>query len=240
MKISVKGITSFNLGAIDGEIGTVKEIYFDDQNWILRYLIVKTGNFFKEKSILISTQALLAPDWDKQIFATNLTLDQIKNSPDIDTDKPVYRQQEVTLYDHFPWDIYWALGLMPLEDSVEIAISQKENERNSKADPHLRSSDKVIGYSINTIDTELGHVKDLIIDTDSWKILFIVIKTGHWFSGKEILLPISSVSEIDWLASQVKVETTLKEIQQCAEFDAGAAVNEEYEIVHRDYSGRRI
>ena len=81
MKISVKGITSFNLGATDGEIGTVKEIYFDDQNWILRYLIVKTGNFFKEKSILISTQALLAPDWDQQILATNLTLDQIKIVP---------------------------------------------------------------------------------------------------------------------------------------------------------------
>jgi len=240
MKISVKGITGFKLGAKDGEIGVVKEIYFDDQNWIARYLIVKTGNFLDEKLILISPQALLVPDWDNELFPTNLTIDQIIGSPDIDTDKPVYRQQEKKLYDHFPWDIYWALGLIPLEDSVEIAISEKENESVAKADPHLRSSDKVIGYSIQATNGELGHVEDMIIDTDSWKIISIVIKTGNWFSGREVLLPIEKVSEIDWMASVFKIGSTVEELGQCAEFIVSAGVNETYEKVYRDYSGRRI
>ncbi|WP_026632455.1 PRC-barrel domain containing protein [Dyadobacter alkalitolerans] len=240
MKISVKGITGFSIGAIDGEMGVVKEIYFEDHTWTVRYLIVKTGNFLKDKLILVSTQALLAPDWDNELFPTNLSMDQIINSPDIDTDKPVYRQQEIKLYEHFPWDIYWAMGIIPMEDSVEIAISEKEKEISAKANPHLRSSEKVTGYSLHATDGELGHIDDLIIETDSWKITSVVVKTGNWFSGKEILMPTEWILEIDWLSSTFAVDATVEQVQQCEPFDAGDAVNEAYEKVLRDYKGRRI
>ena len=237
---SFTGFKGFRMGATDGEIGIIKEIYFDDLTWTVRYLIVKAGNFLQGKLTLISTQALLAPDWENELFPTNLTMDQIKNGPDIDTDKPVYRQQETKLYDHFPWDIYWGIGLIPLEDSVEMALSEKINQGNTESDPHLRSSDKITGYVLRVADGELGQVDDFIIDTDSWKITFVVVKTGTWFSDKKILLPIAWISEIDWLASSITVEATVEDVQQCAEFDPYAPVNEVYEKVLRDYSGRRI
>lgn len=240
MKISVKGITGFGIGATDGKIGTVKEIYFEDHTWTVRYLIVKTGNFLKEKLILISTQALLDADWDNELFSTNLSTDQIINSPDIDTDKPVYRQQEVKLYEHFPWDIYWAMGIIPMEDSVEIAISEKQKEIGANANPHLRSSDKVTGYTLHAIDGELGHIDDLIIETESWKITYVVLKTGSWFSGQKILIPTEWIIEINWLSSTFVMEATVEKVQQCEPFDADGGVNEAYEKVRRDYKGRRI
>lgn len=240
MKISVKGIIGFSIGATDGEMGTVKEIYFEDHAWNVRYLIVKTGNFLKDRMILISTQALLDSNWDKEFFSTNLTTDQIINSPDIDTDKPVYRQQEVKLYEHFPWDIYWAMGVIPMEDSVEIAISEKQKEIGVKANPHLRSSNKVTGYTLHAIDGEFGHIEDLIIETDSWKLTYVVVKTGNWLSGKEILIPTEWILEIDWLSSTFVVDATVEKIQQCEPYNAGDAVNEAYEKVRRDYKGRKI
>jgi hypothetical protein len=30
--------------ATDGEIGTVDQLYFDDESWAIRYLTVKTGS----------------------------------------------------------------------------------------------------------------------------------------------------------------------------------------------------
>ena len=48
------------------------------------------------------------------IIPVNLTEEQVKNSPEIDTEKPVSRQQELKLYGHYPWTNYW--GVMSLLD----------------------------------------------------------------------------------------------------------------------------
>lgn len=243
MKISLKGFTGFagyRMGAIDGEIGIIKEVYFDDNSWTIRYLIVRAGNWLQGKLTLISTQALLSPDWDNELFPTNLTMDQIKNGPDIDTDKPLYRQHEMKLYDHFPWDIYWGLGLMPLENSIEIAMASQQLDAANQSDPHLRSSDKISGYKVYSTNNESGVVEDFIIDTDSWKITFVVIKLGNWLSDKKVLITTEWISEIDWLNSRISITGSVEELNKCPEFDPYDPVNEVYEKVLRDYHGRRI
>jgi len=40
----VKTLIGFKLNCLDGEIGTVKEFYFDDRHWIIRYLVADTGH----------------------------------------------------------------------------------------------------------------------------------------------------------------------------------------------------
>jgi hypothetical protein len=83
MKRNVKNLIGYTMGATDGEIGKVKEFYFDDHTWTIRYLVVETGNWLNERKVLISPQALLKPDWEGKVFPVNLTKEQIKNSPDI-------------------------------------------------------------------------------------------------------------------------------------------------------------
>src|SRR5678810_635723 len=101
MKRSIKNLIGFTLGATNGEIGKVKELYFDDETWTIRYLIVDTGFFLSGRLVLISPEALLLPDWENRIFPVNLTKEQIASSPDINTDIPVSRQEEIRLYQHY-------------------------------------------------------------------------------------------------------------------------------------------
>ena len=54
----VKTLKGYKLQCIDGEIGKVKEFYFDDHNWTIRYLIADTGNWLVGKEVLISSYAL--------------------------------------------------------------------------------------------------------------------------------------------------------------------------------------
>lgn len=110
MKHSVKSITGCTIEATDGEMGKVKELYFDDESWVVRYLIVDTGSWLSGRVVLISTQAIVATDWDNQLFSVNLTKEQIKNSPDIDTELPVSRQEELKLQKYYPWVQYWGGG----------------------------------------------------------------------------------------------------------------------------------
>lgn len=110
MKRNIKSLIGFTIGATDGEIGKVTEFYFDDETWTIRYLIVETGSWLFGRKVLISPIALLTPDWENKIFPINLTKEQIKNSPDIDTERPVSRQQELDMYAHYPWGTYWGSG----------------------------------------------------------------------------------------------------------------------------------
>ena len=86
MKRSVKSLLGYTMHATDGEIGTVEEFYFDDHTWTIRYLIVKTGSWLFGRKVLISPEALQTTDWDMRQFPTNLSKEQIRNSPDIRMD----------------------------------------------------------------------------------------------------------------------------------------------------------
>jgi hypothetical protein len=97
--------------ATDGEFGKVDEFYFDDETWTIRYLIVKTGGWLFGRKVLIFPTALKEPDWENEIFPVNLTKKQIKNNPDIDTERIVSRQQETELYSNYGWPYYGTVGV---------------------------------------------------------------------------------------------------------------------------------
>jgi uncharacterized protein YrrD len=253
MKRNVKNLIGYTMGATDGEIGKVKEFYFDDHTWTIRYLVVETGNWLNERKVLISPQALLKPDWEGKVFPVNLTKEQIKNSPDIDTEQTVSRQQEILLNDYYPWTSYWGGGLwsggmgtsgmmMETHEPIEIALNKKKNiaDEETPGDPNLRSTHKVNGYSIHAADGSIGDVEDFIFDDTSWKIDFMVVDTGHWFTGKKILISPKLIKEINWDTSEVIVNTSVEHIKNSPEYFPEQVLTDDYVINLHDYYGRLI
>ncbi len=253
MKRSVKSLAGYKIGATDGEIGKVKEFYFDDHSWTIRYLVVETGIWLNERKVLISPQALLKPDWEGKIFPVNLTKEQIKNSPDIDTEQTVSRQQEILLNDYYPWKSYWGGGLwsggmgtsgmmMETHEPIEVALNNKKNiaDEEPPGDPNLRSTHKVNGYSIHAEDGSIGDVEDFIFDDTSWKIDFMVVDTGHWFPGKKVLISPKMIKEINWDSSEVSVNTSVEHIKNSPEYFPAQVLTEDYVINLHNYYGRLI
>jgi hypothetical protein len=66
---------------------------------VIRYLVVETGKWLSHRSVLISPRAISQPDWSEKIFPAAITQEQVKNSPSIDTHKPVSRQHEIGYLD---------------------------------------------------------------------------------------------------------------------------------------------
>ena len=54
---SVKQLYGDKLAASDGEIGQVKDFYFDDQSWVVRYLVADTVSWLSGRKVLISPHA---------------------------------------------------------------------------------------------------------------------------------------------------------------------------------------
>lgn len=249
---SVKDLQKCKVHAVDGEIGKVHDFLFDDVSWKIRYVAVDTGNWLQSRIVLISPHSLGKPDWEEKIVRVNLTQDKIKNSPSIDTHKPVSRQHEQTLSDYYGWPYYWAgvgAGFPGTVPPVTYDFSETENAlyatvdktNESKQDPHLRSTRDTIDYKIQADDDRIGNVEDFIVEDDIWSIRFMVVDTGNWLlPGKKVLIALPWIRDIDWTESSVYVDLTADEVKQSPEYDPDKMVNRAFETELHDYYKRPI
>jgi len=100
---SVTRLFEARLGASDGEIGRVNDLYFDDQNWAVRYLVADTGSWMPGRLVLISPRAFGNLHQGGKVLLVNLTRQQIENSPSIESHKPVSRQYEEEYHRYYGW-----------------------------------------------------------------------------------------------------------------------------------------
>jgi uncharacterized protein YrrD len=228
MQRNVNNLIGNNLDATDGEIGKVEDFYFDDQTWTIRYLVVKTGSWLSGRKVLISPAAVLQHNWESGIFPVNLTREQVRDSPDMDTDKPISRQHEEDLASYYPWQPYWGTafipghvwGVVPTTPVIDPgAIREMEPINKPGDDLHLRSSRKVIGYHIHATDGEIGHVNDFILDDQTWQISYVVVDTHNWIGGKKVLVGVKNIKEVHWENSKVVVDITVEAIKYSASVD---------------------
>ncbi|MGQ0834170.1 MAG: PRC-barrel domain-containing protein [Gammaproteobacteria bacterium] len=126
--------------AANGEVGGVRDIYFDDEQWVVRYLVVDTGGWLSGRSVLISPYAVRFINWDRHTIVISLSRDQVKHSPGIDTDKPVSRQQEAEYHRYYgyppywPCASYWALG----RDAAGRAARSADSRRGRSGEARRR------------------------------------------------------------------------------------------------------
>jgi len=252
MRRNVNQLAGFSVLATDGKLGHVEEFYFDDEAWGLRYVIVNVGNWHLRRNVLISPVSLEQPDWAARIFPVKLTRDQIRNSPDIDTDKPVYRQHEERLHAHYAWPVYWpqnqcvgeGYGFMPAVPvlNANSAIPKDEgnsySDESSKRDPHLRSTRRVTGYTVQANDGEIGHVNDFILNDETWKISYLVIDIEKWLPGRKILVAPKWIERVSWSASKVFLYAPMEFVRNSPVYDPSGSVSDEYDNKLRDYYGK--
>jgi sporulation protein YlmC with PRC-barrel domain len=238
MQRSVNSLEGYTISATDGNIGKVSEFYFDDHTWTIRYLVVETGSWLNERKVLIPHSALGLTDWMIESFQINLSMEQIRNSPDTETKKTVSRQHEIELYNYYGLPVYWGdvlndgnIGVMPFPAIIDTTTINKKNNhpKKLKEDTHLRSTQKVKGYNIQAIDGEIGYVKDFIIDDEKWNLAFLVVDTHNWLPGRKVLVSPNWIKNIDWNEKKVYVNLSQESIKNSPEFNPDIPIRDEYE-----------
>ncbi len=234
-----KNLKGYKLSARDGEIGQVKEFYFDDQSWAVRYLIADTGTWLTGRQVLISPYALDPARENDKVIPVDLTRKQIENSPSLDADKPVSRQYEMQYYPYYGWAGYWGgpymWGTGPSPNRGQGAWSDKISHKDSD-DLHLRSTKDVAGRTIQAEDGEVGHLEDFVVDDEVWAIRYLIVGTRNWWPGKKVLISTQWIERISWEESKVFVNLTRETIKQAPEYTEAALITRDYEEeLHRHY-----
>ena len=229
---SMKGMEEYTIGATDGIIGRVRDLYFDDAAWVIRYLVVRTG---EEREVLISPISIGRPDWSNKVLPVSLTRNQVKNSPDIDTKKPVSRQHEIGYLGYYGYGNYWGggglwgAGYYPDLLQGGLQVSKAEAQSSQRDDPHLRSGNDVMRYYVHATDGDIGHVQGFLVDEISWAIRYIIINTSNWWLGHQVIIAPDWIGNVDWAESKVWLNLTRQAIKDSPPYDAAAPLNREQE-----------
>jgi hypothetical protein len=240
---NARQLENFVVQATDGELGTVDQLYFEDDTWAIRYLTLAIG-FLGERQVLISPISVIHVDWIGKRVDVALTKRQVANSPDIDTDKPVSRQHEIALSEYYGYPCYWGgpflWGPVYYPGALNTApINATEEQIKSKSmDSHLRSIKAVTGYHIEAIDGEVGHADGFIVDDQAWAVRYVEVATKNWWPGKKVLVSPAWIERVSWEDSKVFVGLRREAIKDAPEFVDFTEITREYENKLYSHYGR--
>lgn len=247
MQRSLKDLEGYSVRATDGEIGHVVDFLLDDTHWAVRYLVVETGGFFTGRRVLISPIAFRDVDWSTRQFHVALTVEKVKGSPSVDTEKSVSRQHEHAYNMYYAYSPYWDFdpiwggGIYPGQlAGAEWTDAPAERGDAPAGDAHLRSASELRGYHVQGSDDAIGHVSDFIADDASWGVRYLVVDTSNWGFGHHVLIAPHWAHRVSWDDQKVFVEMTRESIRNSPEWNGSEAVNREYEQRLYDYYGRPV
>lgn len=247
---NASAINGYAIAASDGRLGTVSDVLFDDTSWLICWLVVDTGKWLSGRKVLLPSSILGRLDPNARELAVGLTKQQVENSPDSDTDRPVSRQIETDIYDYYGWQPYWGSGFLmggydygdgakaisPVPESrllaEDIATVQQHHD-----DPDLRSAEAVTGYHIHARDGEIGHIEDFLVEDRDWSIKYLVVATHNWWPGKMVLIAPRSVHEVNWTDSLVNLNVDRQTVRDSPAYGASTTVDPAYEAnFHSHYN----
>jgi hypothetical protein len=135
---SIEELEKYDIQATDGPIGQACDFFFDDDAWVVRYLVVDTGGWLLKRKVLISPISIGPLEPSKKKLDVLLGRDQIRRSPDIDSDMPVSRQQEMRYFNYYGYPCYWGgKGLWGEGSFPSLMVSDMDDRADGIADAAL-------------------------------------------------------------------------------------------------------
>jgi len=178
LMIRFKELDKYSIKAKDGDLGVIRDVYFDDSSWNIRYFVLETSRFLSGKKVLLSPANILNIDSDARFFEVGLSRKEIGESPTIADDIPVSLQQD--------------------PGQVAPDLHQEVEARPPKGDRHLQSCNAVLGYRLDCADATIsGRVTDFLIAAPAWHLGLVAFDDiGLGESRRIFVLPSSVVRDI--------------------------------------------
>ena len=184
-----------------------------------------------------------------------ITREQVKNSPDIDIDKPVSRQHEIDYFGYYAYPLYWGgpglwgAGTHPnlmmpefvstpsvVQPQVDNILDDAPATPHQRGDPHLRSCNVILSYHIHASDGEIGHVQGLLVDEQTWAIRYMIVNTSNWWLGHQVLIAPELIHSCASSGQPSGVNLTQQKVKDAPPYDSAFRVDRMHEVsVYKHY-----
>jgi uncharacterized protein YrrD len=236
---SMKNLLGFSVNGRIDALGEIHDLFLDDFEWVVRYLVVDTGSWLARRKILISPYSVNRIDNEENKIQTSLDYERIKDSPHIDTDRPISRQKEVELANYYQWPYYWEPGKFPGFGPEGVAaypleelgreIEPGKKSPAEREDTNLRSLREVRGYDLHSRDGDFGRLSDFLFTEENWKILYIVVDTGNFLSVRQVVVSPEWIEQISWDEARIYIDLSKESIANSPEFEPEEYLDRAYE-----------
>ncbi len=101
----------------------------------------------------------------------------------------------------------------------------------------LRSINEIQGYTVHASDGHIGGVDRFFFDDEKWTIRYIVVDTGTWLPGRQVLISPISIGEANFSGQQFNVSLTREQVERSPDIDTHKPVSRQREMEHANYFG---
>jgi hypothetical protein len=230
MLINTKELYGRKLAAKDGEIGHVRDLYFDDTDWAARYVVVDAGTWLEGRLVLLSPHAFGRIEADGRAIPVQLNRERIEKSPSFASHVPISRQYEREFFQYYGWPAYWQggppgeAGVLPVVMPVPLEPAGP-GKAADPVDSHLQGARSLEGFRVQAVDGPVGEVKGFMLDANDWSIRDVVADAGHWYAGRTVRIPVGEVERIGFDDSCVFVRLTKEDIRNAGDNEAALPAN---------------
>ncbi|MFG6120272.1 PRC-barrel domain-containing protein [Thalassobacillus sp. B23F22_16] len=247
-------LKNYNIQAKDGELGKVKDLYFDDRKWTVRYLVADTRKWLPGKKVVVSPSGVKAVDTEEQVIHVENNKEDIRNNAALEEKQDFSYEKEMELSDTFGWKQYWTGEFLwggyltpmdPMEEPARAAEPQTTKEPPINDNVHgrndkLRSTENIKGEFKHGVvhgeNGKIGYIKDITIDEDTWRIRYLLVDTSEWSTKERVLLSPDWLQSVDWLANDFYIDLKLETIEEGPNYEKDQRVTKEFEeIIYQKY-----
>ncbi len=161
----------------DGPMGAVYDMYFDDVSWRIRYVVVDTRRWLPGRKVLLPPGVIRGDrSWGEGI-PVELSRDDVKGAPGVDTELPVSKRNEAVLLSHYQWALRFTHAVVPAFTASVPVRPIELLDAGEPTEPQLRSAREILGYRVLGPEGSLGEVEDLRFDKSTFSIRSIEVDT---------------------------------------------------------------
>ncbi|NLF10075.1 MAG: hypothetical protein GX594_19165 [Pirellulaceae bacterium] len=183
--------------------GKINDLLFDDRCWTVSNVVVRLGNWFTRRDVLVAPREIESVDWPTHRVYLALSEERLRAAPSLESNPPVALRKYWESQRMIAWEAYWS-GLF--------------QQMSDEGDPHLRNTRAVAGHHVFGLDSEAGRVDNFVIDDSTWRIRYLVVRIGKRQEAKRVIVEPRWVDSIDWDLRGVYIHLPKVEIEHCGEF----------------------
>lgn len=185
-------------------IGEILDLIVEADQWDVRY--IEVGLFQPKGQVdktLISPLSVIGMEPQRPLLRTNLSLQQMDSCPPNPDWRTISRSYQKQLAEHFGWQSFWQD-----ENQQEDVATEKPfpDTGNQETKTDLIHAAKMLQMRIESQNGPAGVMRDLLVDTNSWKISYASADPHTWLPRASSLFPTKWIKQLDWRGMTMQVD----------------------------------
>jgi sporulation protein YlmC with PRC-barrel domain len=221
MNIPLSKLIGYMVVARNKTIGTVEDLYLNDREWDIRYMVVDISHWYDSRNILIPPAYIKYIREDDRKITISIHPSDIRQCETPAMHPTVSHVHENEMHSLHQWPFYWrnvhGASFGPRPVSAILEKEKRELHHLLTDDSHasnLRSFSEMLGYRIEAYGVSAGKLSDLLMDEETMEVKSAIVNIQQMLSYRKVTVPWELFSRISWYDKCVSFRVPKRELDR--------------------------